>query len=94
MLSDHDESLFHQAPLTFSETVTSDHRFYDRVFFCSFAPDGSASAMLGMGVYKNMNVIDAFACIVKDGKQHNIRASRPLRPNFETEAGPIKFEVI
>ncbi|MCK9541471.1 MAG: hypothetical protein M0R03_05500 [Novosphingobium sp.] len=94
MLSAHDESLFHQAPLTFSQVTTSDHRFYDRVFFCAFAPDGSASAMLGMGVYKNMNVIDGFACIVKDDRQHNIRASRPLRPHLATEAGPIRFEVI
>lgn len=94
MLSDHDESLFHQVPLTFSQAATSDHRFYDRVFFCAFAPDGSASAMLGMGVYKNMNVIDGFACIVKDRKQHNLRASRGLRPKLETEVGPIRFEVI
>ncbi|MBV9511512.1 MAG: hypothetical protein JO303_14665 [Caulobacteraceae bacterium] len=94
MLSGHDESLFHQAALPFSQTVTTDHRFYDRVFFAAFAPDGSSSAMLGMGVYKNMNVIDGFACVVKDGKQHNIRASRPLRPQLETEVGPIRLEVI
>lgn len=94
MLTDQDEDFFHQAPMTYSEVVTSDHRFYDRVFFCAFAPDGSASAMLGMGVYKNMNVIDGFGCIVKDGRQHNIRASRPLRPNLATDVGPIRFEVI
>lgn len=94
MLTDEDETFFHQAPLTFSQVTTSDHRFYDRVFFCAFAPDGSASVMLGMGLYKNMNVIDAFACVVKDRKQHNIRASRPLRPDFGTRVGPIRFEVI
>ncbi|MGE0385961.1 MAG: hypothetical protein AB7Q97_14635 [Gammaproteobacteria bacterium] len=94
MLSHHDESLFHQAPLTFAETVTSDHRFYDRVFFMAFDPAGGASVMLGMGIYKNMNVIDGFACAMRNGRQYNLRASRPLRPPLETEVGPIRYEIL
>jgi hypothetical protein len=50
--------------------------------------------MMGMGLYKNMNVMDAFGCVVHQGRQHNIRASRPLRPDFSTAVGPIRFEVI
>ncbi|MET0379644.1 MAG: hypothetical protein ABW049_11700 [Spongiibacteraceae bacterium] len=94
MLSDLDESLLHQVALPMSRTATSDHRFYDRVFFACFDPKGSASVMLGMGVYKNMNVIDGFACVVRNGKQHNVRASRLLRPNLDSEVGPIRFAVI
>jgi hypothetical protein len=94
MLTPQDESLLHQAALTFAQTTTTDHRFYDRVFFAVFDPAGSASVMMGMGLYKNMNVIDAFSCVVRKGKQYNIRASRPLRPDLATRVGPIKFEVL
>jgi hypothetical protein len=94
MLCDLDESLLHQVALPFSRTATSDHRFYDRVFFAAFDPRGSASVMLGMGVYKNMNVIDGFGCVVRNGRQYNVRASRLLRPDLDTAVGPIRFEVI
>jgi len=94
MLTHHDESLFHQTSLPFSQAATTDHRFYDRIFFMAFDPSGSASVMLGMGVYKNMNVIDGFACVVRGGRQYNIRASRPLRPQLDTVTGPIRFEVL
>ncbi|MET0987904.1 MAG: hypothetical protein ABW034_21100 [Steroidobacteraceae bacterium] len=94
MLTPQDESLLHQAALPFSQTTTTDHRFYDRVFFAVFDPAGAASVMMGMGLYKNMNVIDAFSCVVRNGKQYNIRASRPLRPDLSTSVGPIRFEVL
>jgi hypothetical protein len=31
-----DESLLHQAALTFAQTTTTDHRFYDRMSFAVF----------------------------------------------------------
>ena len=63
MLTPQDESLLHQAPLTFSETTTSDHRFYDRVWVTAADPNGGAELAIGLGLYKNMNVLDGFTVL-------------------------------
>ncbi|MGE0385965.1 MAG: hypothetical protein AB7Q97_14655 [Gammaproteobacteria bacterium] len=94
MLTRFDESLLHQVPLTFAESATSDHRFYDRVFLTVADPAGGAELAVGMGVYKNMNVIDGFAALALPDRQVNVRVSRPLRPEFDTSVGGLRYEVI
>ena len=47
-----------------------------------------------MGVYQNMNVVDGGMVAIRDGRQHNVRASRQLRPAYDTVCGPLKIEVL
>ncbi|MCY4272613.1 MAG: hypothetical protein OXF00_08220, partial [bacterium] len=43
-----------------------------------------------MGAYCYMNVIDGGVAVVRGGVQHNLRASRALRPRFEAQVGPMR----
>jgi hypothetical protein len=95
MLTALDESFMHQAALPFELCATSDHRFFDRTVVTATAPDGSAGLILGMGAYKNMNVLDGFAAVQVDrARQHNLRMSRALRPDMSQRLGPLRIEVI
>jgi hypothetical protein len=90
-----DETMRHQAPLTFAEVASTDHRFFDRVWFCAYDPAGAAGLITGMGAYTNMNVFDGFVAIQHDGRQHNLRLSRPLRPDVDIMGvGPLRVEVV
>lgn len=96
MLNGLDESLLHQAPLTFELAGTSDHRFFDRIILGCFHPDGDAAFILGMGVYKNMNVIDGFVMAQSHSRrQYNVRFSKALRPlvfDMGTQIGPLNYQ--
>jgi hypothetical protein len=93
-LSALDESLLHQMPLTFEHAGTSDHRFFDRMILGGFHPDGDAALIVGMGVYKNMNVIDGFVMAQSHRRrQYNVRFSQALRPlhlDLTTRIGPLQ----
>ncbi|MCG2621292.1 hypothetical protein LVY72_05115 [Arthrobacter sp. I2-34] len=94
MLTSLDESLYHQSPLLFQQAAVTDHRFYDRYAYTTMAPDGSAALLTGMGVYKNLNVMDGFVTTqAGQSVQRNIRISRPLRPIVEPlTLGPMRTE--
>lgn len=95
MLTALDESFMHQVALPFELAQTSDHRFFDRTILTSGAPDGSVGMVMGMGAYKNMNVLDGFAIVQIDrARQHNLRLSRELRPEMTQVLGPLRIEVI
>ncbi|MGH2727298.1 MAG: hypothetical protein ACRDKS_10025 [Actinomycetota bacterium] len=95
MLTGLDEALLHQAPLPFSATTASDHRFYDRCWVAAYNPLGGTALNMGLGVYKNMNVADGFVCCVHDRKQRNVRVSRQLRPAIDEPCvGPLRYEVL
>ncbi len=97
MLTDLDETLMHQVSLPFEYAQTSDHRFYDRYYISTFAPDGRFALINGMGVYKNMNVMDGFAATRSGVFQRNRRFSRALRPNLpgmRMELGPLRAEIL
>ncbi|MFA5632211.1 MAG: hypothetical protein WC997_11905 [Porticoccaceae bacterium] len=96
-LTDLDETLMHQTSLPFALAATSDHRFYDRYYISMFAPDGSAAIINGVGVYKNMNVMDGFVSTLVGNTQRNRRFSRPLHPDLPgvtINLGPIRVEII
>lgn len=94
MLTELDDSLWHQLPTTFDHVSTSDPRFYDRYWFAAYANDGGLALQLTMGAYSNMNVLDAACVLVRDGEQLNLRASRSLRPRYEAACGPIRVDVV
>jgi len=96
MLTELDDTLMHQAPLPFALVASSDHRFFDRYWFEAVAPDGSLCLIMGMGRYRNMNVLDGFVSIQTDaGRQYNLRFSRALEPDVTTPSvGGLTISVV
>lgn len=94
MLTRADDFPIHQTP----EPVAyagSDRNFYDRYFFNGYTRDGEHFFAAAMGIYPHLNLIDASFCVIRDGIQHNLHASRVL--NFErldTVVGPIRIEIV
>ncbi|WP_296595016.1 hypothetical protein [Phenylobacterium sp.] len=94
MLTKGDEYPIHQTPEPIAY-AGSDRNFYDRYFFNSYAPDGSAFVAVAYGVYPALNVADAHVAIVKDGKETCIHASRVLgMERMDLRVGPISIDVI
>ena len=94
MLTPHDDSQWHQLPTTFDHVGTSDPRFFDRIWFAATDSAGRGTLQFTLGVYQNMNVVDGGIVVIAGGKQHNVRASRQLRPHYETACAPLSVEVI
>src|SRR5215212_9064437 len=79
MLTPLDDSLWHQIASPFENVGTSDHRFFDRMWFAVYDPAGSGALQFTIGVYNNMNVIDGGLVVIRDTTQYNLRTSRSLR---------------
>lgn len=94
MLTPMDDTLWHVLPTTFDHVGTSDPRFFDRYWFAATDPRGGGTLQLTLGVYNNMNVVDAGFVAIRGGKQYNVRASRSLRPRFEPDVGPFSVEIL
>src|SRR5215470_14582347 len=94
MLSKADDYPVHQTPEPIAYAGT-DRNFYDRYFFNGYTPDGSVFFAAALGVYPHLDVIDAAFCLLIEGKQHNIRASRRLNSErMDLRVGPIQVEVV
>lgn len=94
MLTALDDTLWHQLPTTFDHVWTSDPRFFDRYWFAIYSGDGRVAIQITMGAYRNMNVLDAAAVMIVDGKQYNLRVSRSLNGSVETACGPVRITPI
>jgi hypothetical protein len=95
VLSELDEQLCHQVAAPFGEVATSDHRFYDRNWFCSHHPTDGLAIITGLACYPNMNVLDGYVAIQKGGIQYNLRLSRQLRPAVgDLRIGQLRQEVV
>lgn len=96
MISPADDFLIHQTPDPVRLVGTSDRRFYDRHFLTGHSRDGDIFFLLGMGLYPNLGVIDAFASVATAATQHTTRASRELTADrLDTSGvGPFDLEVI
>lgn len=94
IVTDLDDTLRHQMPETFNRVATTDHRFMDRYWYMTVAPDSSIGLVTGLGAYPNMNVFDGYVCVVVDGtRQINTRVSRRLRPEIDRlGAGPLSYD--
>lgn len=89
-----DDYPIHQRPEPIAKPGT-DKNFYDRYFFNGYAKEGQQYFAVAMGTYPNRNVIDASFCVIHDGVQHNLRASRHLGgERMDTRVGPISIEVL
>lgn len=94
MLTPLDDSPWHQIADTFDHVGTSDPRFFDRFWFAASDPEGDGTLQFTIGVYQNMNVVDGGFVVIHDGMQHNVRASRRLRPRYEFDVAPLAIEVV
>ena len=94
VLSRGDEFPIHQTPEPVAYAGT-DRNFYDRYFFNGYAPDGSGFFALALGVYPHLDVMDAHFCVIRDGVQHCIHASRELgMERMDLIVGPIRLRII
>ena len=93
MLTKGDDFPLHQSaePIAFAGT---DRNFYDRYFFNGYSPDGSVFFAAAMGFYPQLGIIDAAFCVLIDGVQHNIRASRrSAGERLDLAVGPIAIPI-
>lgn len=93
MLTKGDDFPLHQTsePIAFAGT---DRNFYDRYFFNGYSPDGSLFFAAAMGFYPQLGIVDASFCVIADGVQHNLRASRRSGgERFDLTVGPITLVI-
>lgn len=94
MVTCSDEMLTHQVVSTFDHVDTSDLQWCERVWFGGFDIAGERMIGAGLGKYTNRNVIDAYAAVVEGTTQHNVRASRELRPDIDSlTVGPLTYTI-
>jgi hypothetical protein len=98
MLTKGDDFPIHQTPEPIAYSGT-DRNFYDRYFFNGYAPHGSGDQDLffsvAFGVYPHLNIADAAFCIIHDGVQTSMHASRWLgMERMDLNVGPISIEVM
>jgi hypothetical protein len=89
-----DDFPIHQTsePIAYAGT---DRNFYDRYFFNGYGMEGELFFAVAFGVYPHLNIADAAFCIVEDGVQTSLHASRWLgMERMDVSCGPIKIEVL
>lgn len=89
MLTKGDDFPLHQSsePMAFAGT---DRNFYDRYFFNGYSLDGSLFIAAAMGFYPQLGIVDASFCVIRDGVQYNLRASRrSTGERLDMTVGPI-----
>ncbi|MEV6115446.1 hypothetical protein AB0L59_23770 [Streptomyces sp. NPDC052109] len=89
-----DEYPVHQVPLSMKHVATGDRNAYDRCIFHVFDHAGRALLILGLGVYPNLGVIDAYATLRTGDSLHAVRASDALdEDRMRLAVGPLRIEV-
>jgi len=93
MLTKGDDYPLHQTsePIAFAGT---DRNFYDRYFFNGYSADGSVFFAAAMGFYPQLGIVDASFCVIAEGVQHNLRASRRSGgERLDLSVGPIAIAI-
>ena len=90
-----DEYPVHQVPLSMRHMATSDRNAYDRCYFNAHDRTGEVFVVSGLGVYPNLGVIDAYACVRVGDTQYTVRTSDALgEDRMAQSVGPIRVEVL
>ena len=93
MLSQADDFPIHQNPRTHS-LCWSQQKLH-RYFFNGYHLEEDIFFALGMGIYPQLDVIDAGFSFIVDGVQHNLLNSRVLNhERMHTQVGAIAVEVV
>ncbi|MCX4552323.1 hypothetical protein OG204_05185 [Streptomyces sp. NBC_01387] len=89
-----DEYPVHQVPLSMKHVATGDRNAYDRCIFHVFDHHGTALLIVGLGVYPNTGVIDAYATLRSGDRLLAVRASDALTDDRTNLAvGPLRITV-
>ncbi|MFL4902908.1 hypothetical protein ACJ6WF_06930 [Streptomyces sp. MMS24-I2-30] len=89
-----DEYPVHQVPLSMKHLATGDRNAYDRCILHVLDHHGRALLILGLGVYPNLGVIDAYATLRLGDTLHAVRASDALGDDrMRLAVGPLRIEV-
>ncbi len=89
-----DDYPLHQTPEPIAFAGT-DRNFYDRYFFNGYPWEGDGFFALAFGVYPQLDIADASFCIVEDGTQTALHASRWMgMERMALAVGPIHLEVL
>jgi len=89
-----DEYPVHQVPLSMKYVATGDRNAYDRCIFHVLDHEGRALLIVGLGVYPNLGVIDAYATLRTGDALHAVRASDALgEDRMRLAVGPLRIEV-
>lgn len=94
MLTPADDYPLHQTadPIAFAGT---DRNFYDRFFFNGYDVEQDVFFALALGVYPQLNIMDASFCLSHAGRQINIRASKEMNMDrLDLQVGPISLEIL
>lgn len=90
-----DEYPFHQFTQTFAAVAGSDPMWNDGHYVCAADQAGRVAFTSNLRLYANNDVMDGFVCVRANGKQHNIRVSRRLRPRMDDlRVGPLRLEIV
>ena len=93
MLTPADDYPLHQTaePMAFAGT---DRNFYDRYFFNALPADGSFFIAVALGVYPQLDIMDAAISAVVGDKQYNLHASKHMQGDrLNLCVGPISIEI-
>jgi hypothetical protein len=90
-----DEYPRHQVGGTF-DSVASDSVHWNDGFYFTLGDEATGTTLFAaLRLYANTDVMDGFACVTVDGRQHNLRWSRRLRPQIDDLAvGPLSLEIV
>ena len=90
-----DEHPIHQVPMSMAYVATSDRNTYDRCIYQALDHSGETELLTGLGVYPNLDVIDAFVSVRRGDKQWSVQTSG-LRPKdkLEQRVGPYHLQVV
>jgi hypothetical protein len=66
--------------------------YFDRCYFNICSPERDLFAVVGLGVYPRVGVVDGYVCIAGDGLQRNVRMS--TASDDPTRALPLTVEVL
>ncbi len=95
MLLSFDEYPYHQVTASFAGVAGSDPQWNDGHYVCLCDQAGNVSLTSTLRLYSNNDVLDGFVCIRHQGKQHNIRVSRRLRPDMDSlSVGPLRIDLV
>lgn len=94
MLTPADDYPLHQTPEPMAY-AGSDRNFYDRFFFNGYSADGAIFFAAALGVYPQLNIMDASFSLSYEGRQYNLRASKEmLGDRLALSIGPLSVEII
>ena len=95
MLHPLDDYPIHQTPEPILHTGTDSPNAYDRFFYNGYSQDGDVFFALAFGTYPNRQVTDGAFSVIRNGVQHNVRASRRIPDDrTDTSVGPITVEIV